>query len=396
MRVACLKILHFYVQAARHYDAALNGKPLVIGGVPEEKGCVIDCSEDLIDRGVFLSMPLKDARRLLDDAVFIPFEGREYRVFWNEILSALADITMRIESDSPGTVFLDLTRLPVMYKNEEQFSLAALRLVRDRFHLAAKAGVGSSRFVASEAAFHASSPVLVVPPGREQKFLSSLAVDRLPVSDKMKERLALLGLNTLGHIHAFPLPALLSQFGAEGKVLWELVRGIENGGRISSALTISEIEEEMMLDAPAYSKGQVGAALRGLLDRLCGELGEVGMACRAVELTLYLRNKARWEKQFVFHSPVASGEDMHRRIVSGLESVELPSPVHTMGIRASALSPHAGRQERLFRMKRDFSESLNEIGGFLRTKYGCMPVVRVRENDANTLLPDQRFIFVES
>ena len=212
----------------------------------------------------------------------------------------------------------------------------------------------------------------------------------------MKERLTLLGLNTLGHIYAFSLSALLSQFGPEGRVLWELVRGIEKRGRISRAFTVSEIEEEVILDFPVFSRDQVAAALRGLLETLCGELSDVGMACRTVELTLYLRNKTRWEKQFFFHSPVACSEDMLRRITGGLECVELPSPVHTMGVRASVLSPHGGRQERLFRMKRDFSESLDEIGGFLRTKYGCMPVVRVRENDMNTLLPDRRFIFVES
>ena len=396
MRVACVKIPHFYVQAARRNDPALRKRPFVIGGVPEEKGCVIDCSEELIRRGIFPSMPLKDARRLLDDAVFIPFEGKEYRVFWNTIFSALMDITVRVEADSLGTAFLDLARLPGMYKNEEQFSMATVRLVRDRFDLTAKVGTGNSRFVASEAATHAASHVLVVPPGGEKKFLSPLGVERLPVSSGMKERLALLGLNTLGHVHAFLLPALLSQFGAEGKALWELARGIENRGRISNSLTISEIEEDMMLDSPVYSRDQIGAALLGLLDKLCGGLIGAGMACRMLELTLHLRNKTRCEKHFVFHSPEACKEDMLRRIMSGLECVELPSPVHMMGVRASVLSPYAGKQERLFRMKQDFSTSLKEIGGFLRTKYGCMPVVRVRENDVNTLLPDRRFIFVES
>ena len=396
MRVACVKIPHFYVQAARRNHPELGREPLVVGGVPEEKGCVIDCSEELIRRGIFPSMPLKDARSLLDDAIFIPFVGKEYRVFWNTICSALMDITVRVEADSPGNAFLDLARLPGMYKNEEQFSLSAVRLVRDRFDLTAKAGTGNSRFVASEAAGHAVSHVLVVPPGGEKKFLSPLGVERLPVSSGMKEKLALLGLTTLRHIHAFSLPALLSQFGAEGKALWEFARGIENRGRISNSLTISEIEEDVMLDSLAYSRDQIGAALQDLLGKLCRELENVRMACRMVELTLYLRNKARCEKHFVFHSPEACKEDMLRRIMSGLECVELPSPVHMMGIRASALSPYAGKQERLFRMKQDFSTSLKEIGGFLRTKYGCMPVVRVRENDANTLLPDQRFIFVES
>ena len=81
MRVACVIIPHFYVQAARRNAPALCKRPFIIGGVPEEKGCVTDCSEDLTRKGIFPSMPLKDARRLLDDVVFIPFEGKEYRLF---------------------------------------------------------------------------------------------------------------------------------------------------------------------------------------------------------------------------------------------------------------------------------------------------------------------------
>ena len=138
---------------------------------------------------------------------------------------------------------------------------------------------------------HAAPHVLVIPPGGEKKFLSHLSVERLPVSSGMKERLTLLGLNTLGHIHPFSLPALLSQFGAEGKVLWELARGIENRGRIPGSLTISEIEEDMILDSPRIRGIRSGRHSRTFLISFAEELEDAGMACRMVELTLYLRNK---------------------------------------------------------------------------------------------------------
>jgi DNA polymerase IV len=396
MRVACVSIPHFYVQTAQRDNPALEGKPLVVGGAPDEKGPVIDCSEELAERGIFPSMPLKDAYRLSRDAVFVPLQGKRYRSLWGEILSALAGITLRVESDGPSSAFLDITRLPGgVYGSEEQLSCAAVRLIRGLFNLPAKAGVGNSRFVASEAALRASSPVLVVRPGNEKEFLSPLAIDRLPVPPEVKERLGLLGLTTLGRIQALSLPAILSQFGAPGKVLWECASGVDDPGRIPGSLAISEIEEDMVLEAAAYSKGQIREALVRLLDGLCHGLGDAGMACRAMKLALHLENRACCEKHFVFHSPETCRETMLRRIMSGLEHVELASPVRTMSLCASALSPHAGRQEGLFRMRQDITARLHDMGSFLKTKYGCMPVVRVRENDMTTLLPDERFIFVE-
>ena len=397
MRLICLSIPHFYVQAARHADPVLKGKPLIIGGTAEGKGRVVDCSEDLVKKGVTPSMDLKDACRLSDDAVLVPFRAGVYRLLWAHILSSLADVTLRMESVEPGTAFLDVTHLPGgAHENETCLSDTVLRLAGDRFCLSARVGVGSSRFTASEAALKASSGAYIIPPGDEKRFLAPLSVEQVPVSRETKERLRLLGLVALGQVQAFPLSALLSQFGAEGKVLWECACGMEDKGRIPGSFAISEIEEDEVLEAAAHSKGQLEGALADLLDRLCRDLGSAGLACRAVTLALCLQNGSCWEKHFMFHSPESCKENMGRRIMSGLERLELESPVQAVNIRATALSPYSGRQEGLFRMRRDIEERLKEMGGFLKTKYGAMPLVRVRENDVNTLLPDERFVFVES
>ena len=204
MRAACVHIPHFYVQIARLKDPGLAGRPLIIGEGPEEKGCVVDCSEGPAKQGVFPSMPLKDAYRLCTDALFVPLRQRECGHIWEEILCALAGISLRIEWREPGTAFLDITRLPKLYKSEEQLASAAVQLVFDQFHLKAQAGVGNSRFIAFEAALSAPDHVLVVCPGSEKKFLSPLSVDSLPIPGDARERLHLLGLHTLGQVGGFP------------------------------------------------------------------------------------------------------------------------------------------------------------------------------------------------
>jgi nucleotidyltransferase/DNA polymerase involved in DNA repair len=395
MRVACVYIPHFYLQVEKLSNPNLKNNPVVIVAMPEERGFVLDCSEELIKRGVSPLMSLKEASNLCFDAVPLFVQRREYANTWDNILSSIAEITLRIEAKETGTAFLDVTRLPGMYKSEEQLALALAGLIRDRFHLKAHIGIGNSRFMACEAALSAVKDIYVVRTGTERTFLSNLSIEHLPVARDVRERLHLLGLNRLGQIGAFTLSALTSQFGATGKALWEIANGIEEQDRIPCAFSIADIDESIICDEPVYSRDQIKIALLTLLEKLCLELEDLGKACRAIKLVLDLQNKSFIEKQFFLSPPTAHKDDMLRRIMVGLEQVELPSPIQIMSVRASSLVTNSGKQENLFQLRSSLPRSMADISGMLKTKYGSIPVGHVIENNTNTLLPDDRYVFVD-
>ena len=395
MRVACVYIPHFYLQVECLKDPDIRKKPVVVVAMPEERGIVLDCSEELLQRGVKLSMPLKNAYSLCFDAIPIFARRTEYALLWEEILSSVAGITLRMESPEPGTLFLDVTRLPGMYKSEEKLARALVSLMTEKFHLSTKVGVGNSRFLAFETALSAPIEVLVVPSGTEKKFISAMSIDRLPVGNNILQKLNLLGLHKLGQIGNFTLGALTSQFGATGKVLWEISNGIEEQDRIPPAFTITDIDKEMVCDTPVYSKEQIRTALLELLHGLCMELEDLKKACRAITLVCDLDNKTFLEQRFVFHATTVCKDDMFRRIMAGIERIELKSPIRIMSIRASSLEVYTGKQEGLFRAQSSLSKEITNISGFLNTKYGPGQVVHAIRSTANTLLPDDRFIFVE-
>jgi DNA polymerase-4 len=369
MRVACAYIPHFYLQVEHHKDPNIGEKPVVIVGMPEERGIVLDCSKELLQRGVKPSMPLKDVYSLCFDAVPIVVRRTEYTILWEDILSSVAGITLRIESKEPGTFYLDVTRLPGTYKSEQKLARALVSLIAEKYCLRTKVAVGNSRFLTLEAALSGPQDVLVVSSGKEKKFLSNLSIDHLPVGCAVQQKLHLLGLHSIGQVGTFTLSALTSQFGAPGKVLWEISNGIEEQDRIHPAFTITNIDQEMVCDTPVFSRDQVKSALLVLLDRLCVELEDLKKACRAITLVCDLENRTFLEQQFVFHAATASKDDMLRRIMAGLEHVELKSPIRIMSVRASSLEAYAGKQEGLFRTRSPLSEEIKNISGFLKTKY---------------------------
>jgi len=392
MRAACVHIPHFYIQAAIQKDPQLHKKSIIMG-TPGDNGCVIDCSEELIEKGLSLSMSLKHSRRLCPDVVSIPF-AKEYAAIWDKFLLSLTSVIMRIESDDPGMAFFDITRLPGIYKSEEQLAYAVVNLARKELQMEAHVGMGNSRFIARIAAMFAS-PVFIISPGTEKKFLSSLSVEQLPVSTEIKERLNLLGLHTLKQIGPFTLPALMSQFGGTGKIIWEIVNGIEEKDRIPCAFAVTDIDQEMVCDSEVYTKEQIRATLAVLLEKLCQELEDTGMACRKLNLVFDLQNRSFLEWQYVFRLHTVCHEDMQTRIMNSLEQSLLPSPIRIMSVRASDLTPYDGRQENLFRTHSERTQSISNASSYLKTKYGYAPVVKIAEKNANTLIPDDRFIFVE-
>ncbi len=395
MRVVCAHIPHFYLQATHLKDPNIGNRPVVIVGMPEQRGFVLDCSEGLLQRGVNPSMPLKDVYPLCFDAVPILVRRTEYKILWEEILSSVAGITLRMESREPATIFLDVTRVPGMYTSEEKLAQALVSLIAGKFRLSAKVGVANSRFLANEAALCAQGDVNVVRPGTERQFLSPVSINRLPVAASIRERLNMLGIHTLGQVGAFTLSALTSQFGAAGRTLWDIANGIEEQDRIAHAFSITDIDQELICEAPVCSKDEVRAALYELLDRLSMDLEELNRACRAIQLVCDLENRTFFERRFTFHTATASKEEMLRRIMAGIERIELKSPIRIMSVRASSLEEYAGRQEGLFKTQPSLSNKMQDINGFLKTKYGTMPVVRAVKNDSGSLLPDRRFIFVE-
>jgi protein ImuB len=360
MRVACVHIPNFSI----HMEVQPNGTPgrgpAVTGGEWEERAISSEC-----------------------------------RRIWADILSTLARITMHIESQEPGTAFLDITRLPAVFRDEGTIASAIVQSIYYEFQLEAVVGTGNSRFVSFEACLFSSRSVCVIHEGHEKAFLSPLSVARLPVSDETKERLKLLGLYTLGQVSALPLPALISQFGTMGRIMWEMVNGAEKGHRIAPAFPVESIEEKLLCDGTIDVEEQVREALESLLERLCRELEETGKACRVIRLVLELQNKTFSEHHFVFHEATVRKNEIMRRIMNGLGTIQLESPIKAMVVSASDLSVYTGKQEGLFMARRCFSRGFTDIRGFLRAKYGCMPVGLVVENSVNTLLPDQRFIFVE-
>lgn len=395
MRIVCLWASHFYVQVERLRTPPLRDKAVVIGGRPEERGLVIDCSPEAQSHGVYPSMSLSQAYHLCPQASFVLFDKERYLGLWEEVLFVLGAFSLRIESGECGLAYLDSTNSPKMYKSETLLADAIAREMIDSFEIAARVGIGNSRFLATQAAYRTKTDSLVIEAGKEKSFLSPLSVNTLPVDEKMKERLHLLGLKTLGRIASFSRETLVSQFGLPGNLLYDLACGLEDQRRISLRRNTVYFEKEILNETSLEDTAPLSGQLEGLLKELAAELKQAGWSCRKFKLVLDLDNRRGVEKTAVFKRPTRDAEEMLTRARSLIDRVAVESPIRGLRLQISEVAFAEIEQESLFRRRPDFQKKLEGVKDYLDALYGYTPLFRVEEDDKDSRLPERRFVFRE-
>src|SRR5262249_44251896 len=75
-RLCCLDLDTFFVSVERLFDPGLIGKPVVVGGLPGQRGVVLSASYEVRKLGVRSGMSLTQAQELAPDAIYVP--GRRH------------------------------------------------------------------------------------------------------------------------------------------------------------------------------------------------------------------------------------------------------------------------------------------------------------------------------
>jgi nucleotidyltransferase/DNA polymerase involved in DNA repair len=393
MRIACVHLPHFYIQVERLKNPEIEGSQVIIGGTPNERSSVADCSEEAAAQGIHLGMAVREAYYLCPDALFLPFDG-QYERIWADILFALGAFALRIESERPGLAYLDITKASQIYKGERAMAAAIIREMLVSSGLKAHIGVGNSRFIAKEAAFCAWD-TLVIEPGGEKAFLSLLSIESLPLEEKEKNHLRLLGLSTLKKLAALSRKALISQFGLKAGTLWETINGVDEKRPIPRRRDTISLEREFTGETPLEASRELRPIMGTMVAELSVELNRMHMVCRKIEVMLSLQDGRLLERILVMKKPTAEVQSILVRLFDFLEYLTLESPIVSFRLSIPDPAPLEGDQEDLFRRRSVFAERLDGIKAYLDARYGYTPLMRIEEREGASRLPERKFRFTD-
>ena len=161
----------FYAAVEVLDNPNLDGKAVMVGGDPENRGVVATASYEARVFGVHSAMPMRTAVRLCPQGIIIHPRFDRYRQMSRAVMDVFHDFTELVEPLSKDEAYLDITeavdggRLPLAIALELKNS------VHEKTGLTLSVGAGTSKSVAKIASdLHKPDGLVVVAPGEEGNF----------------------------------------------------------------------------------------------------------------------------------------------------------------------------------------------------------------------------------
>jgi len=220
----------FYASVEQRDDPALRGRPVAVGGRPDQRGVVAAASYEARAFGVHSAMSMARAVRLCPALVIVRPDFTKYRAVSAAVFGLFRAVTPLVEPLSLDEAYLDVT------ENAwgEPFGMTVARrlkaAVRDTTGLTASAGVAPNKFLAKIASgWKKPDGLTVIAPDRIEAFLQQLPVDALwGVGPVTAGKLRACGIARLVDIRTADPDVLRRTVGSLVDWLRQLATGIDN------------------------------------------------------------------------------------------------------------------------------------------------------------------------
>lgn len=380
------KILHFdldaffcAVEEQRHPE--MRGVPFAVGGRPESRGVVASCSYAARQFGVRSAMPMAQALRRCPHLQILPSDLRHYSRISRQVMAILHQLTPLVEQLSIDEAFLDVTARP------EYATVLARQLqadVRQQLGLPSSLGVATNKLVAKTATDVGKAAVQsgdypnsiqVVPPGQEAAFLAPLPVDALwGVGPRTGEKLAEIGIRTIGDVAAASADELARRFGKIGHDLHRRAQGLDNRPVVTDREAKS-ISQETTFAQDVTDAETLRRVVQEQAEAVSVRLRRNGIAARTVSLKLRWPDFTTLSRQTTVEQPLDTSREIARMALALLAAHRPPTkPVRLIGVGVSNLGPPV-RQLSIFDLPTDPAEAakaeqLNAAVQALRKRFG--------------------------
>src|SRR6266853_1758324 len=217
----------FFVSVELLDQPQLRGKPVVVGGQPDQRGVVSAASYEARKYGIQSAMPLRTAARRCPHAIFLESRHHLYSEWSDRVAVILGKYSPIVEMASVDEAYLDLGGTERLLGPPFAAAHSLLQEITAKTGLPCSAGLARTRLVAKVASDQAKPRGLLwVPAGAEETFLAPLGVRRIPGIGKVTEAaLHALGIETVGQLAAATQEKLEQNFGRWGTALHRKARG---------------------------------------------------------------------------------------------------------------------------------------------------------------------------
>ena len=362
--IAHLDMDAFYasVELLRYPD--LRGRPVVIGGgqrhqpVPladgsrrystlreySGRGVITTSTYEARALGVHSGMGVMKAAKLAPEAILLPVDFDEYRKYSRQFKAAVRAIAPHVEDRGIDEIYIDVSELPGVHADAgRSIGVALKEAVHAATGLSCSVGITPNKLLSKICSDLDKPNGLTLLRAEEiPARIWPLAAKKINgIGPKATEKLASLGLHTIGDVAAATPQFLLEHFGKSyGAWLVDATHGRDSREVVTHSEPVS-ISRETTFERDLHAvrdRAALGAIFTELCNELAGDLAKKGYASKTIGIKLRFHDFKSVTRDLTLPAHTLDAAAIRRAAGLCLKRVDLTRRMRLLGVRAGALA----------------------------------------------------------
>jgi DNA polymerase-4 len=358
-RIAHLDMDAFYASVELLRYPELRGQALVVGGRSDRqplaqaggslhfarlrdyagRGVVTTSTYEARALGVFSGMGLMKAARLAPEAILLPADFDAYRDCSRRFKAAVARIAPEIEDRGIDEIYLDLS---ASAEASDDLARRIKQAVFAATGLSCSIGIAPNKLLAKICSdLDKPNGLTILDSGEIADRIWPLPARKINgIGPKSAEKLAGLGINTIGDLAATPVEFLLRKFGGTtGNWLHRAAHGLDDRPVVTAAEPKS-ISRERTFERDLHARrdrSELSAIFTALCQRLAEDLKRSGYAGKIIGIKLRYADFRAVTRDVTLPLRVSDAMAIRQAAGACLKRVPLTQKIRLLGVRASGL-----------------------------------------------------------
>lgn len=338
------KIIHidmdaFYASVEQRDNPDLRGRPVVVGGLPDQRGVVATASYEARQFGIHSAMASITAFRKCPNAVFLRPRFEVYKAVSEQIREIFERYSDLVEPLSLDEAYIDVTT------NKKEMPSATLiaREIREAIfaetELTASAGVSVNKFLAKTASsIKKPNGLYLIAPDKAEEFVASLAINKFHgIGDVTAEKMRAVGIRNGADLRLWSEIDLVRKFGRVGSYYYQIARARDDRPVVANRTRKSVGAEESFTE-DLSDRDAMDAALLELAQTVSRRLDKSNTAGRTVTLKVKYADYHQITRSRTLSASVSKSEELVRIAADLLSGTEVLSRrARLLGITVSNL-----------------------------------------------------------
>ncbi len=325
-RIAAIIIPDFLLELCYRQDSSLRSDPLALTEHKNKSAPIIAMNQPAAENRVACKMTASQAHALCPELVVLAHNHDRAGDESRKLQKVLRTIGPLVEEETPGIYFMEISGLRRLHGSEIKITQSIISLIKSHGY-PVRVGIAESKFIARVAAETSMvDDVTIVNKGDDITFIEKLDIDRLQLSDDIRDKLRQLGLKKIGQLSFFPSNEMSARFGSEGARLSQLSHG-QDSARLLREWPEDALSNEISLTYRIYNAATIVNYAEKLLRPLFEKLGQSGLGCHGLEITITLEDHTHELISLSVSQPTLSLKKTTRQLQKHLEKTKLSAGV---------------------------------------------------------------------